>query len=195
MRKILFVLLMFSSVVNAQHSKFIFDYKTGLNDYIVTSVEGKLATEIYKKTLDWIKVTYADPSKAILSTIENEYIRFNGLGDYICYDPLNPKNITLDCYNVKYEIEISFKDGKYKFEILSLQQYETPGQYRSGGWKNVPVFNKNISEEDLAKILFKKDGTIKKQYETITKSGDYFNNINTLLFEYINSNINSKSDW
>ena len=192
----MFALLVFVCFYsNAQESKFVFDYKTGLNDYIVIPVDGKTASEIYKKTLDWIKITYSDPSKAILSTIENEYIRFNALGEYICFDSLKPKNITLDCYKVKYEIEISFKDGKYKFELISLKQFETPGQYRSGGWKDVPVFSKQLTEESLSKILFKKDGTIKKQYETITKSGDYFNQINNSLLDYINSKNKAKSDW
>jgi hypothetical protein len=195
MKKIVLgLLIVVSFYSNAQETKFVFDYKTGLNDQIVIPVEGKTATEIYKKTLDWIKVTYTDPSKAILSTIENEYIRFNGLGEYICYDALKPKNVTLDCYNVKYEIIISIKDGKYKFEILSIQKYETPRQYNIGGWINVPVFSKHLTEESLAKILFKKDGTIRKEYETITKSGDYFNNLNASLLEYI-TNSKSKSDW
>lgn len=195
MKKILLVLLIISNVLNAQESKFVFDYKTGLNNYIVTPIVDKKATEIYKKTLDWIKVTYSDPTKAILSNIENEYVRFNALGEYICFDPLQPKNISLDCYKVKYEIEISIKDGRYKFEILSLQQYETPRQYVSGGWKNVPVFSKLLDVESLTKILFKKDGTLKKQYETITKTGDYFNNINNSLLEYIISNSKTKDDW
>ncbi len=195
MKKILLGLLILVGLYsNAQESIFVFDYKTGLNDNIVVPVEGKTASEIYKKALDWIKVTYTDPSKAILSTIENEYIRFNGLGEYICYDPLKPKNVTLDCYNVKYEIIISIKEGKYKFEILSIQKYEPPRQYNSGGWINVPIFSKNLTEESLAKILFKKDGTIRKEYETITKAGDYFNNLNTSLFEYITNN-KTKSEW
>jgi hypothetical protein len=195
MKRLIIVIFIIANTLNAQETKFVFDYKTGLTDLVIIPVEGKTAQEIYKKTLDWIKVTYKDPSKAILSNIENEYIRFNGLGEYICYDSLKPKNISLDCYNVKYEIEISIKDGKYKFEIISIQQYQTPGQYRSGGWKTVPVFSKDLSEESLSKILFKKDGTIKKEYETIEKSGDYFNTLNISLLDYITSNDKSKNDW
>lgn len=197
MKKILLlvIFLNLNFYLSAQETKFVFDYKTGLNKYIVTPIADKKATEIYKKTLDWIKLTYSDPTKAILSNIENEYVRFNALGDYICFDPLQPKNTSLDCYKVKYEIEIFFKDGRYKFEILSLQQYETPRQYASGGWKDVPVFSRLLDEEGLKKILFKKDGTLKKQYETITKTGDYFNQINNSLMEYIISDKKIKGDW
>ena len=195
MKKILIGLLLFSLTLNAQETKFVFDYKTGLNNYIVIPVEGKTASELYKKVLDWIKVTCSDPSQCILSTIENEYIRFNALGEDICYDPLKPKNVCLDCFNVKYEIEISIKEGKYKFEILSIQRYETPMRYTSGGWKDVPIFSKHSTEESLTKILFKKDGTLRKVYETITKSGDYFNKVNDSLLQYINSTNKSKSDW
>lgn len=195
MKKITVLLLLFGGLINAQESKFTFDNKKGLTDFIVVPVESATASALYKKSVDWIKVTYSDPSKAILSTIENEYIRFMALGDYICFDESNPKAVNLDCYNVKYEIEISFKDGKYKFDIISLQRFETPSQYITGGWKNVLVFTTGITEEELSKILFKKDGTLKKQYITISKSADYFNSVNESLLKYITSSNKEKKDW
>lgn len=192
---LLLSILLIVGVINAQESEFTFDNVKGMTDFVVVPVESKTASELYKKSLDWIKVTYSDPGKAILSTIENEYIRFMALGDYICYDISNPKAVNLDCYNVKYEIEISFKDGKYKFDILSLQRFETPSQYITGGWKNVPVFTTGITEEELSKILFKKDGTLKKQYIAISKSADYFNSLNESLLKYITFSDKEKKDW
>ncbi len=195
MKKITVLLLLFTGLLNAQETKFTFDNKTGLTDFIVVPVENRPASELYKKSVDWIKVTYSDPSKAILSTIENEYIRFMALGEYICYDESNPKAVNFDCYKVRYEIEISFKDGKYKFDIISLQRYETSSQYTTGGWKNVIVFTTGISEEELSKILFKNDGSLKKQYITISKSADYFNAVNESLLKYIAVNDKEKKDW
>ena len=87
------------------------------------------------------------------------------------------------------------KDGKYKFDIISLQRFETPSQYITGGWKNVLVFTTGITEEELSKILFKKDGTLKKQYITVSKSADYFNSINESLLKYITSSNKEKKDW
>lgn len=196
MRKLLLITLLGLSLsIRGQETGFSFDNAKGMTDFIVIPIEGKSARELYKKSLDWIKVTYSEPSKAILSTIENEYIRFSALGDYICYDESYPKIVNWDCFKVKYEIEISFKDGKYKFDILSLQQFETPSQYITGGWKNVPVFTTGITEEELSKILFKKDGTLKKQYIGISKSADYFNSLNGSLLKYITSSNKSQNDW
>ena len=67
-----------SNIINAQETEFTFDSNKGMTDFIVVPVEGKTAPEIYKKIIEWIKVTYKNPDKVILSTIENEYIRFEG---------------------------------------------------------------------------------------------------------------------
>lgn len=48
--------------------------------------------------------------------------------------------------NVKYQIEISIKDGKYKFDIISMKNYLAPRQYSSGGWRNNGFFNSNLNK-------------------------------------------------
>ena len=59
MKKILFVLLILMSFYsNAQETEFTFTAEKGMTDFIVTPVEGKTAPEIYKKVIEWIKVTY-----------------------------------------------------------------------------------------------------------------------------------------
>ena len=54
-----------------------------MTDYIVIPVENKTASEISKKIIERIKITYKNPDKVILSTIENEYIRFEGIGENV----------------------------------------------------------------------------------------------------------------
>ncbi len=80
MNKIVLGLLMVVSFYsNAQETEFTFTADRGMTDFIVTQVEGKTAPEIYKKVIDWIKITYKNPNEVILSTIENEYVRFEGI--------------------------------------------------------------------------------------------------------------------
>lgn len=73
--------LLFSTFVNAQETEFTFNKERGMTDFIVIPVEGKTATDIYKKVIEWIKITYKNPNEVILSTIENEYVRFEGISD------------------------------------------------------------------------------------------------------------------
>jgi hypothetical protein len=103
MKKIILGIFVFVSFLsNAQETEFTFTSDKGMTDFIVTSIEGKTATDIYKKVIEWIKVTYKNPSEVMLSTIENEYVRFEGISD-------------ISTFKCKYQIEISIKEGKYKF--------------------------------------------------------------------------------
>ena len=72
MKKIILFTFLISGILNAQETEFTFTPEKGMTDYIVTTVDGKTAPEIYKKIIDWIKITYKNPDKVILSTIENE---------------------------------------------------------------------------------------------------------------------------
>ena len=53
MKKIVFGLLMLMSFYsNGQETEFTFTVEKGMTDFIVTPVEGKNATEIYKKAIE-----------------------------------------------------------------------------------------------------------------------------------------------
>ena len=58
MKKILLVLLLINGIVNAQETEFKFT-KDGFTDFVVISIEGKTASELFKKTLDWVSVPKA----------------------------------------------------------------------------------------------------------------------------------------
>ena len=73
MKKIGILLLLVSGIMTAQETEFTFDNTKGMTDFIVVNVEGKTAPEIYKKVIEWIKITYKNPDKVILSTIAVSY--------------------------------------------------------------------------------------------------------------------------
>lgn len=181
---IISVFLLLSTVCKAQDN-FSFD-KNGLTDYIVTPCEGKSQMELYNKCLDWISVTYKDPSKVIKSKIENEYIRIEGFSnDLVCYSYMGKR-----CGDTKYEIEISFKDGRYKFDVLEILEYNTPTQYRSATWTSFDLNNTSA--------YYDKKGEIKKSYKYIPEMiPAYFNNLNLELNAFLLSNSipSKKSDW
>ncbi len=177
---------------NTQETEFTFTSDKGMTDFIVTSIEGKTATDIYKKVIDWIKVTYKNPDKVILTSTDNEFVRFEGYSE------------TLYSYNAmgqhyeptKYVIEISVKDGRYKFDLVSMQSLESPSSSSRGGWYDVNLFTTKMNKEDLEKAyVFKKDGSLRSNFKFVNEVPTYFNNLNKSLSESIISTVKKSDGW
>lgn len=188
MKKILFsIIVCFSAAFSAQSSEFVLD-KNGFTDYLVIEIPDKSANFLYNKTIEWVNKTYNNPKEVIKGDVKDDYIRIQGVrSDLYCYSPLGLPV----CFDVRYQIEISFKDNKYKFDIVELEEYVKPSQYTSGGWR--PLMSGNNTEE-----FFKKDGNIKGGYKNyLLNIPKYFNELNDSLKNYINnSGIQSKkNDW
>ena len=184
MKKIVFGLFMLMSFYsNAQETEFTFTAEKGMTDFIITPVEGKTASEIYKKAIEWIKVTFKNPDKVILSTTENEYVRFEGSSD--SFYAMNP--ISKIYVPVKYQIEISIKDGKYKFDYIDMTIIEN-------GTK-IPYFSAKSKEELEPYPIFKKDGTLRSTYKYFTEVPIYLNNLNKSFLESIVSTVKKTDGW
>jgi hypothetical protein len=119
MKKLLFSLLLISAFANAQETEFKFT-KDGFTDYVIGTVPNKTASELYKKTIDWVNITYKNPREVIKAQIENDYIRIEGFKSSMLCKKILLSNI---CENGRYQIEISFKDGKYKFDVISFKNF------------------------------------------------------------------------
>jgi hypothetical protein len=185
LKKTFLLLIVFSSPTFSQSDHFSFS-ESGLSDYVVTNTEGESQKQLYQKTIDWVLKTYSDPSEVIKSQIENEYIRIEGsTSELICYSALGKR-----CGETKYQIEISFKDGKYKFDVLHILEYNTQTRYNSVLWTEF-----NITD---ASDYYKNSGKIKSVYKYIeTMVPDYFNSINADLKTFIKNDLetNIKNDW
>lgn len=193
MKKLQLLFLFLTGIMSAQVTEFTFDNNKGMTDFIVVNVESKSATEIYKKVIEWIKVTYKNPDKVILSTIENEYVRFEGSS--IAVYPVNVPLMGKSYQDTKYQIEISIKDGKYKFDLIGMENYISPSQYSRGGWTPNTLFDKNVDKEYLDKFIYKKDGTIRSYYKYINDVPVYFNDLNKSLVESITAAVKKNDSW
>ena len=194
MKKLLFILLSISvSVATAQEAEFTFNNERGMTDFVVANVEGKTAPEIYKKAIEWLKITYKNPDKVILSTIENEYIRFEGSSG--SFYSINLGFMGKSYQQTKYQIEISIKDGRYKFDIIGMENYTSPSQYSSGGWSDNTLFNANVTKEYLEKFIYKKDGTLRSAWKNINDVPVYFNDLNKSLLDYIMVSQKKNDGW
>ncbi len=168
----------------AQESEFTLS-KEGLTDYIVTECNGKAQSEIYRKTLDWISVTYNTPSKVLKGNIENEYLRIEGSSK----DLMVLNFFGKDHCNATYQIEISFKDGKYKFDIIEIKYFNEQG-FSDPSWKEFKV--------NKASIYYDKRGQISNVFKYLPDTlPQYLNNLNSSLKNFVMSNnIPSKrKDW
>lgn len=193
MKKLQLLFLFFTGILSAQETEFTFDNTRGMTDFIVVNVESKSATEIYKKVVEWIKVTYKNPDKVILSTIENEYVRFEGSSSAVY--PVNVPLMGKSYQDTKYQIEISIKDGKYKFDLIGMENYISPSQYSRGGWTPNTLFDKNVDKEYLDKFIYKKDGTLRSYYKYINDVPVYFNDLNKSLVESITATVKKNDSW
>jgi len=162
MKKIITTVFLILGLISySQESEFKFT-KDGLTDYIVIKVEDNSQNELYDKTINWINTVYNSPSNVLKAQVKDEYIRFEGIKDYCVY-----------------QIEISFKDGKYKFDVLSYRHLTT---------------NSNLLDITL---WFNNDGSIKNKRceRLILEHQEFFNQLNLSLKNFIMTNANKNKDW
>jgi hypothetical protein len=189
MKKLMMMVLMMCLTIVSfgQDSLFTLN-QSGLTDYVITNCDGKTQNELYKKTLDWVLVTYNTPSSVIKAQIENNYIRIEGSARYL----VRTGGWFADSYLTKYQIEISFKDNKYKFDILNIEIYVRSSQYTVGGWHDF-----NLTERFKTKSYLNDYGEVRPSYKYYHEIPSYFNSLNMSLKNFIqNENTPSKSkDW
>lgn len=156
-----------------------------LTDFIVIPCEGKTKEELYKKVIEWISKTYNKPSEVIKAQIENEYVRFQGIETKgYCRNPM-----VLICEDMRYEIEISVKEGKYKFDIIKLESGYSD-KYGRLSWSNLEI--------KKGWMNFKSNGEVRDQYkDTMPKIARYINSLNQSLFDYIfnQKDTAKQNDW
>jgi len=138
---------------------------------VTLNVDGLSASEIYKKSLDWVQETYKNPDEVLKANIENKKIRIDGFSP----DALSFKNMVVVSWGVSYSLEISFKDGRCRYD------YDINYFTGSDGGRTV------ITYVDF----YKKNGDIRKSYLPAVSSLE--NTINDLLLNYYNY-ITGKTD-
>lgn len=166
---VIFLTLTFNVLGQSEYpEKFEYSEK-GINDFVVTKLEGKSIQDIYSKSINWIKETYKNPDKVLTMKIDNEKIRIDAIASGL----LTVRNMN---FNLDYIIEISIRDGRYKFELVTLETSDSKTDY-----KQIPNFKTD-------KRIIKNFGNSPSNIE------NYFNGLNDSLKNYIIGK-EKKDDW
>lgn len=166
--------------------------KDTFTDYVVIQCKNKAKSEIYDKAILWINRAYKNPKEVILSEIKGEYIRIEAISKTAIkvYNKgllgIGEGNLFR---NAKYQIEISVKEGKYKFDVISIEEYITPSKYVVGGWTPTYFLNNQ-------KHFYDDDGKLKEAFEeTPLYITSHFNELNKSLDNFINVENKKIDDW
>jgi hypothetical protein len=180
MKKLLFLLAFLPIMAMAQTfivtQNSLQNAKDSTISYVVLPFEGQTAEQLYNKTIKYINEFTVSPADAKKGDIKNEYLRFTTFAPSV----FNYKNgwvkIPVD---ITYDTELKFKDGKVKFEFVSIDMHMPGNEYSvlfSGS-----TFGHFVIFNNKGKLIKPEE---KKAIE------DYFN---LQVQEYINY-MNKKSD-
>lgn len=179
MKNTLITLVLFSStVLFSQSTVFVFN-QDGFTDFVVTEIPDLKADDIYIKTIKWIKETYKNPDEVIKMTIVNEKLRFEGVRE----NALCIKAMGNVCSSARYVIEVSFKDGRYKFDPISISFFN-----QMGNGYNVPM-------NETGKVYYKNGKILKGSEEVPEMFESLFNGLNESLKNYFLGTNTQKDDW
>lgn len=111
--------------------------------YVVLDAEGETAKQLYDNALKYILKNYKSPENVIKAKIEGEYLKFVTHVDNFLVINNSGAKITIDA---DYTIELYFKEGKVKFEVIELNMYAQNGGYKvifsGGAFEGYPIYNK-----------------------------------------------------
>lgn len=177
MKILLLSISLFLSVITLYgQDRFEFS-STGLfPDYIVVELDTLSPSELYEICIRWIKETYTSPDEVIQMKIENEQIRFQGFKKSATHMNAITTSTSLDA---KYTIEISFKDGKFKFDPVDLSLYHQGSKIT---WIGI----------NFAKPIFKGNGEVRGMYRPIPE--DIANMFTSLMRDFAKYTITQKQD-
>ena len=120
---------------------------TGLKDeanieksFVVITAEGKSAKQLFDNAVKYVNVTYKNPNVVIKGKIDGEYLSF------ITHSEFYVENgFAKAPFDMNYLTELTFKDGKVKYEISELVMKNSAGYELlfTGGGINFFIYNKS----------------------------------------------------
>jgi len=136
--------------------------------FLVLEIDGLSAKQLYDNAIKYVNEKYKNPEEVIKGKTDGEYLKFDTyVSDFLLYNNSGAK-IPIQA---TYTTELRFKDGKVKYEIISIDMTAKTGNYHV-------LFSGGLME---GYIIYKKNGKLFKE-ETKADIENYFNlSLNDLL--------------
>lgn len=149
--------------------------------YLVLEADGLSATQLYDNAIKYVNEKYKDPEEVIKGKTEGEYLKFDThISNFIVYNNSGAKMPI----QATYTTELRFKEGKVKYEIVSLEMKAKTANY-------YVLFTGGLLE---GYIIYKKNGKLFKE-EAKTDIENHFNIYVFDLLKFLQGDNNSDSDW
>jgi len=114
--------------------------------FVIINIDGKSAKELYDIAIKYVNKNYKSTNDDIKGNIDGEYISFNT--HFVNFVTVVINLIPLS-YDASHTIELNFKDGKVKYEVINLQmnyrQTKEPFLYNGKNSETILDKNKGIS--------------------------------------------------
>jgi len=128
------------------------------NQFVTIDTDGLTIENSYKRIIDWINITYDDPSQVIKAQLEDKYIRIQSMSKDL-YSP----------FLLRYLIEFRFEEKNVIIDVVELEIGVHSTQSATIMWSDVSFKNKK---------MYKKNGKPKKAYaKKARKNMNYFNKL------------------
>lgn len=126
-------------------SKKLYLTPDGFKDFVVIDCKGQSAKDLYLNSIKYINRMYKNPNKVIKAQIDNEYLKFETYVEKISKVE-SVMSLNISCL---YTVELSFKDNKFKYQIISMEMkinQNNPSPYYLVGspMMGLPVYNKKL---------------------------------------------------
>jgi len=144
---------------------FKYDHQGLQPKYVVVSMDGKDQAALYKKAVNWAQTD----NRTLNDSEEPNKITFQGeKANALCYTVMGKTS----CNNLRYTVEVAFKDNKYKFQVIRLEQFGPINDTGKKGWFDVDL-------DKAPDAYYTRSGELKKEYvATPGNISDLFNNLN-----------------
>jgi hypothetical protein len=180
---LLFILLAFSTFTYGQKLNVTPNGLRDVNDiekaFVVINADGKTAKQLYDNALKYINKNYKSPDDVIKGKTDGEYLKFiTHVPNFLIVLNTGAK-VLIDA---DYTVELSFKDGKVKYEVIYLNMYNSAGYkvlFTGGIMEGFPIYNKK--------------GELKRP-DTKTELETYFNSQINSITEFLQGKSNN-DNW
>lgn len=185
MKKI--ILFAFIAISSISYGQKLSVTPTGLRDandlektFVVINADGKTSKELYDNALKYINKNYKSPDDVIKGKTDGEYLKFiTHIENFLIIKNTGVK-VQIDA---DYTCELSFKEGKVKFEIIAIDMPADKGGFKvlftGGAFDGYPIYNKK--------------GELKRP-ETKTEIETYFNSQISTLSDFLQGK-SSNDKW